>query len=234
MTVPPETNLIALLPWVLLGYLLGSVSFAWVLSRLRGMDLRRYGSRKLSGSNVYQFHGAGAMVLVGILDVLKSALPSWLALRHGPGPWGAVAVGLGATAGHNWSAYLGLKGGRGVSTALGLFLVVFWPAVPWILAWLALGRLWPTRAALVGYLGILLLPPWAAALGWGAPAIWSCVGFLILTTLKRLEGNREPPPAGEAWGPVLWRRWWLDRDVVAWDRWAAREPSGQDDLNNAV
>ncbi len=226
--------MIALLPWLLFGYLLGSVSSAWLYSRLRGVDLRRYGSRKLSGSNVYQFYGAGAMVVVGILDVAKAALPAWLALRHGPGPWGSVAAGLGATAGHNWSVYLGLKGGRGVSTALGMFLVVFWPAAPWILAWLALGRLWPSYAALVGYLGILLLPALALALQWGGAAVGACVGFLLLTTLKRLEGNREPPPAGETWRAVLWRRLWLDRDLSDFQSWAARQPHHDDHPSTAT
>lgn len=217
--------------WAASGYLLGSISFAWVVARLRGMDLRYYGSRKLSGSNVYQFHGAAAMVAVGILDVAKAALPASVALAHRPDAWGAVAVGLGATVGHNWSIYLGFKGGRGVSTGLGMLLVIFWPGVAWLLGWLALGRLWPSRAALVGYVGILLLPVWAILLAWGAPAFWASTGFAAVTTLKRLEGNREPLPAGERWGPVLWRRLWLDRDVVDWDRWAAREPSDDGDAN---
>ena len=220
--------------WAVLGYLSGSVSFAWILSRLRGMDLRRYGSRKLSSSNVYQFQGVSGLVIVGILDVAKAALPAWLALAYGPGIGGAVAAGLGATAGHNWSVYLGFKGGRGVSTALGMFLMVFWPAVPWVLGWLILGRLWPTRAALVGYLGILLLPAWASALEGGAPAQWACTGFLTLTTLKRLEGNREPLPQGESWGAVLWRRLWLDRDVADFESWATRRPSSDDGVNTVA
>ncbi|MCD6302913.1 MAG: glycerol-3-phosphate acyltransferase [Anaerolineae bacterium] len=220
------TTATALVGWAILGYLVGSISFAWVLGWLHGMDLRRYGSHKLSGSNVYQFHGVGAMVTVGILDVAKAALPAWAALVYGPGKWGAVAAGLGATVGHNWSAYLGLKGGRGVSTGLGMLLVIFWPGALWLLAWLALGRTWPSRAALIGYLGILLLPAFAILLAWSTPAIWASGGFAAVTTAKRLEGNREPLPAGETWGTVLWRRLWLDRDVVDFSRWAERQPTG--------
>lgn len=219
----------ALLAWAILGYLAGSISFAWLLGRLRGMDMRRYGSRKLSGSNVYQFHGTAAMVGVGILDVAKSALPAWAALVHGPGRWGAVAAGLGSTAGHNWSVYLGFKGGRGVSTGLGMLLVVFWPGVAWMLGWLALGRAWPSRAPLVGYLGILLLPAFALFLASNSPAIWGSAGFAVVATAKRLEGNREPLPPGETWGRVLLRRLWLDRDVTDADSWAARRPPARDE-----
>ncbi len=78
---------------ILLGYLSGSVSFAYLAGRLRKIDLRQYGGGKLSGSNVYHQVGLGGMVLVGILDIAKAAAPSWLCLKLGYALWVTVLAG---------------------------------------------------------------------------------------------------------------------------------------------
>ena len=71
---------------ILGGYLCGSVSFAYLCGRLfRGIDLREYGSGKLSGSNVYHHVSGLAMVVVGILDIGKATLPTWMGKRLGLG-----------------------------------------------------------------------------------------------------------------------------------------------------
>ncbi len=213
---------------VLTGYLCGSLSFAYLVSRIwKAVDLRQYGSRKLSASNVYEQFGLLAMIIVGILDLSKAILPTWLALHLGLGLPVAVMTGLAAMAGHNWSIFLGLKGGRGIGTAIGTLLVVFPWGVAWLLGWVAFGRLMPHTAAAPALLGFVTLPFLANLTGQPTITTWGCWVMLLLTVLKRLEGNREPVPTNEArWG-VFWRRLVLDRDIADFDSWAHRTPRTQ-------
>lgn len=214
---------------IVFGYLCGSVSFAYLSARLwRGIDLRKYGSGKLSGSNVYHHVSRPAIVLVGLLDLGKATLPTWLGLRWELGLPTAVAAGLAAMIGHNWSLFLGLTGGRGLAAAVGLLLIVFPWGVLWILAWVALGRLAPKRAAVPALLGVVALPLFAYATGQPEAAVWGCLGILIITIIKRMEANREPlPPGRERWG-VLFRRLLLDRDISDFDAWMQRTPSADE------
>lgn len=208
---------------ILLGYLCGSVSFAYLAGRLwQAIDLRRYGSRKLSASNVYNYLGFGGMALVGLLDICKAVLPTCLSLRLGYKPGLAVLVGLAVMAGHNWSLFFGFKGGRGIGTALGLLLCIFPWGAPWMLGWVAAGRLVPHAAAGPALLGFIGLPFFALWLRQPQTTVWGCWGLLLLTVLKRVEGNREPIPSQESPWRVFWHRLVLDRDIVDFEAWIRR------------
>ena len=213
---------------ILFGYLCGSVSFAYLVARLwRGIDLRKYGSGKLSGSNVYHHVARPAIVLVGLLDIAKAVLPTWLALNLDLGLPIAISAGLAAMIGHNWSLFLGLTGGRGLGSAVGTLLIVFPWGVLWELAWVALGRLTPKQAAVPALLGLITLPFLAYTTDQPKPVVWGCVGILVVALLKRLEANREPlPTGGERWA-ALWRRMVLDRDIADFDTWMQRTPETQ-------
>ncbi|MEA3408112.1 MAG: glycerol-3-phosphate acyltransferase [Chloroflexota bacterium] len=210
---------------IIFGYLCGSVSFAYVTGRLgRAIDLRHYGSRKLSGSNAYETMGFPAMVATGIGDIAKAVLPTWLAMHLGCGLPTIIMTGLAAMLGHNWSLFFRFKGGRGISTALGALFVVFpWGAL-WILGWTVLGGLRRHMAAIPALFGFVTLPLFAVAMGQAPALVWGCLGMLLVVILKRVEGNREPlPDMGNRW-TVLWRRLWLDRDMADHDRWIHRTP----------
>jgi len=211
---------------IIVGYLCGSVSFAYLAGRLwQSIDLREYGSRKLSGSNVYNYLGISGMVLVGLLDVAKAALPTWVTIRLGLAPAVTVMVGLAATAGHNWPIYLGFSGGRGISTTLGLLFCIFpWGAM-WVLGWLAAGRLVPRAAAVPALLGLIGLPLFALWLDQPGTTVWGCWGVLLLTILKRLEGNRQPISPEESVLRVLGRRLLFDRDVADFAAWVNHRPN---------
>lgn len=106
-----------------LGYLLGSVPFAYLLARSRRVDLRHTGSGVVSPANVYHALGlaAGAMAMVG--DVGKAVLPvavtRWLV-----GPEAAAYLALWVMVGHVWSPWLHFDGGRGMAIAVGTALVL--------------------------------------------------------------------------------------------------------------
>lgn len=224
-------NLPALLGWslfILLGYLLGSIPTAYLAGRwLKHIDLRRYGSGTVSGSMVWEHVAAWAVLPVGIFDVAKAAIPAWLALAAGLGEGAAAAAGLAAAVGHNWPLYLGFTGGRGTSTFLGIWLVLYPSAFPWMLGWLALGWMLGDSAPF-GLLGILSLPLFARWVG-GSPIVLSlAAGMLIITLAKRLEANRRPlPEEAAARCKVILYRLLLDRDILPHKEWIRREPTGQ-------
>lgn len=209
---------------VALGYLCGSISHAYLAGRiLRGIDLRQYGSGTLGGSNVYVHVSRSAMYLVGVLDILKAFLPTWLAAHVGMAPAVVMATGLAAVLGHNWSLFVGFKGGRGISAALGVLLVVFPPGVICMLLALGIGRL--CRAtAIAALLGFLTMPILALALAQPPHVIMADMVIALIAIVKRLEANRLPLPPDQSLRQTLWRRLWLDRDVADVEAWTTRRP----------
>lgn len=206
------------------GYLLGSIPSAYIAGRwIKGIDLRRYGSGTVSGTGVYYHVSKWAVVVVGLFDIAKAALPTWLGMRLGLGLPVALLAGLSAIVGHNWPLYLGFKGGRGISTFMGTLLVTF----PWgsflLLAALGIGRLLK-YTALVALLGMVTLPLLSWATGQPSAVTWACLGMLLLTIVKRLEANRMPLPPGPERRRVLILRLLLDRDVRAGKEWVTRQP----------
>jgi glycerol-3-phosphate acyltransferase PlsY len=208
---------------VLAGYLVGSIPFAYLAGRLlRGIDIRRYGTRAVTGSNVYENVSRPAVVVVGLLDMGKAALPTWLALRLGLGMPTALAAGLAAVAGHNWPLYLGFHGGRGIGSCLGVLTIAFPLGFPWMLLALAIG--WLLRNPVMPLVGFATLPVLVEVTGQPSAMTWACVAMLVLIVLKRMEANRAPLPEGrERWRTLL-RRALLDRDVEDWEYWAHRRP----------
>jgi len=106
---------------VLFGFLCGSIPFGFLLGKLRGLDVREKGSGNIGASNVTRVLGYKAGVIVAVLDIAKGALPVWFARHHGGVP---TMVGWAAILGHCFSPWLGGRGGKGVATAFGVFLMV--------------------------------------------------------------------------------------------------------------
>lgn len=106
-----------------LGYLTGSFPTGVLVIRLLGKpDLRLSGSGHTGGLNVSRLAGLAWGAITALVDVSKGVLAAWLAMRLTGTPWALPAAGIGAVAGHCWSAYVGFAGGMGLSTLFGLFL----------------------------------------------------------------------------------------------------------------
>lgn len=110
---------------IIIGYLLGSVPTAYIVSRLRkGIDIRNIGSRNMGGANVMREIGALEGVLVGLIDVAKGAGAILIAQALDiPELW-VFGAGFAALVGHNFPVFARLRGGRGAATIIGIFLVL--------------------------------------------------------------------------------------------------------------
>ena len=117
-----------LLAAVLLAYLLGSIPFGVVMSRLFGLgDLRKIGSGNIGATNVLRTGNKGAAALTLLLDAAKGGVAVWLARELTGAEGTAQLAGAAAFIGHIFPIWLGFKGGKGVATFLGTILVAAWP-----------------------------------------------------------------------------------------------------------
>jgi glycerol-3-phosphate acyltransferase PlsY len=142
---------------VLLAYLVGSLSFAVIVSRCMGLnDPRSYGSGNPGATNVLRSGNKGAAALTLLFDALKGMLPVWLA-RYGTAAWGldpdvVPLVGLAAFVGHLWPVFFQFKGGKGVATAAGVLIALNpWLGLATLLTWVVVARVtrYSSLAALV-------------------------------------------------------------------------------------
>jgi glycerol-3-phosphate acyltransferase PlsY len=109
---------------VAFGYFVGSVPFAFLLAQRRGIDLRRVGSGNVGAANVLRASGVAQAVAAMCLDAAKGAVAVLIAQRLADGPATPVAAGLASVIGHIYPVWLRFRGGKGVATAAGVFLVL--------------------------------------------------------------------------------------------------------------
>ncbi|MET0967769.1 MAG: glycerol-3-phosphate 1-O-acyltransferase PlsY [Tardiphaga sp.] len=121
-----------------IGYLLGSIPFGLVLTRLAGtQDIRTIGSGNIGATNVLRTGRKGLAAATLILDALKGTVAVVIASFVG-GPYAAMIAGLAAFLGHLFPVWLQFKGGKGVAVYIGVMLGLFFPAaIVFCLAWLA-------------------------------------------------------------------------------------------------
>jgi acyl phosphate:glycerol-3-phosphate acyltransferase len=130
----------AFLPVVfIIGYLLGSIPFGLVLTKLAGTaDLRSIGSGNIGATNVLRTGRKGLAAATLLLDALKGTAAVVIA-GHLGGPIAAMVAGLGAFLGHLFPVWLNFKGGKGVAVYIGILLGLFWPAaIVFCAIWLAM------------------------------------------------------------------------------------------------
>ena len=153
-----------LLAAAVIGYLLGSIPFGLVLTRLAGYgDIRQIGSGNIGATNVLRTGSKGAAALTLLLDLAKG----WAAVVIG-GAWSEHAALVAAACvmiGHMFPVWLDFRGGKGVATALGVLLALAWPvALGGALVWLATALLlrYSSLAALVAAVAAAIFAPFVA------------------------------------------------------------------------
>lgn len=110
--------------YIILGYLLGSIPFGYIFSRISGKNILEIGWHKTSTSNVFKNVGLWQGIATGICDIGKGYLAVWLAQNSGFSIEIQALCGTLAVVGHNWSCFLKFAGGRGIATLIGAFLAL--------------------------------------------------------------------------------------------------------------
>lgn len=188
------TDQVVFLLLLALGYLSGSIPYAVIVSRARGVDIRAVGSKNPGAHNVMVHVGRWSGRLVAILDLLKGTLPALLARWAGLSDWDVVWVGVAAMLGHVTSPFLALKGGKGLSTAFGLMLALA-PLETVIgslvgLTVLRLMRFVPVAAAVAAILTFaLMIARGASPATLAAPWITMAIA-LVVTLIELLDQRR--------------------------------------------
>jgi len=148
---------------VLAAYLMGSIPFAQLLSKRRGVDLRRVGSGNVGASNVLRTLGVRPAVLAMMLDAVKGTVAVLVAQRLTNGVAAPVMAGLASMIGHVYPVWLRFRGGKGVATAAGAFAVLA-PVAAAVAAGAFLLTVALTRFISVGSMvAALTLAAWAIA-----------------------------------------------------------------------
>jgi glycerol-3-phosphate acyltransferase PlsY len=193
---------LSLIVVAVLAYLLGSVPFGVVITRLLGLgDLRSIGSGNIGATNVLRTGHKGAAAATLILDAAKGGV-AVLVARAAVGEDAAQVAGLFAFLGHLFPVWLGFKGGKGVATFLGTLLALAWPVG------LAACATWAATAAVTRYSSLsalvaaVLSPIWALILGQGAMvALVILLAALVVlrhtANIARLRAGTEPRIGGK-------------------------------------
>jgi glycerol-3-phosphate acyltransferase PlsY len=173
---------LSLLAAGVIGYLLGSIPFGLLLTRLAGYgDIRRIGSGNIGATNVLRTGSKGAAALTLLLDLAKG----WAAVAIGKA-WGGEAALVAAgcvVIGHMFPVWLGLRGGKGLATAFGVVIALTWPvALVAALVWLstALFLRYSSLAALVAAVTAAVLAPFFA----DGPTAVLIAGIALLIILR--------------------------------------------------
>ena len=216
-------------------YLLGAIPTSYLVARLlKGVDIRESGSGNVGASNLSEHVGRWIGIPVGLFDlIVKATVPILIAdLLFDQPPVVQAAVGLAAVMGHNWSPYLNMTGGRGISTVIGIMVAfLMWPEIVIGLVLVGLvGTLWLRDMAFWMFAMIVALPALALVFGYAfdrEPAIFIlfvCLAIVLLA--KRLTANWERPEQGYSWRVFLYRLLW-DRDVRRPEDWTRRRIEGE-------
>lgn len=185
---------------VIISYLLGSIPFGIIFSKLfSDVDVRTVGSGNIGATNVMRAAGKKAAILTLLSDCLKGVLPVLVVKIVLQDDWTTVACAAAAILGHNFPIYLKFKGGKGVATSYGVVLAIV-PKIGVIclIAWLAAALLWrySSLSALVSFalfpILIFLTVPESKPLGLLSLFVFSMIYYRHRENIRRLIAGTEP------------------------------------------
>jgi len=200
---------------IISSYLFGSIPFAWIFARAKGIDLRKVGSGNIGATNLSRALGRKWAYLCFALDTLKGFLPIFIASRllqpsDNFNTFWCLAVGVAAILGHIFPVYLNFKGGKGVATSFGVALG-FWPyytisAVISLAVWIIIVLIFryislASMIASIAFaaalsLAILLNPDWQLSALWPLLIVACAIPFLVIIlhrqNISRILAGSEP------------------------------------------
>ena len=186
-------TLLSSLVAIVLAYLIGSLSFAVIVSRGFGLrDPRSYGSKNPGATNVLGSGHHAAAILTLLLDAMKGYVPVWLALwlspRFGWGETTIAFVGLAAFVGHLWPVFFRFQGGKGVATAAGVLLAFNpWLGLATLATWVIIVVFF--RYSSLASIVAALFAPFYQLLIWEPSAIALAIAVMSLLLIWRHSAN---------------------------------------------
>lgn len=168
-------------------YLLGSIPTGLLLAKAAGVDIRNSGSGNIGATNVYRTLGRSVGILTLVGDCLKGVIPVVAAAYLGMSDNWIAAVGLAAFLGHIYTVFLGFKGGKGVATALGVFLAVS-PAAVGAVLFIFVIVVWKWRYISLGSItAAMAMPGMVAVFDSRQPVVIMTVIIALLVAWKHKE-----------------------------------------------
>ncbi|MDP5334316.1 MAG: glycerol-3-phosphate 1-O-acyltransferase PlsY [Paracoccaceae bacterium] len=192
-----ETSAALLLLWAVIGYLMGSVPFGMVLTRVMGLgNLRDIGSGNIGATNVLRTGSKKAAALTLLLDGGKGAVAVLLA-RAMAGEDAAQIAGLAAMLGHCYPVWLRFQGGKGVATHIGLVLALAWPVGLAVCATWLVAAAASRTSSLAALAAAALSTFWMVLLGEGQALLLGAILTLLIfwrhrSNISRLRAGTEP------------------------------------------
>jgi glycerol-3-phosphate acyltransferase PlsY len=178
---------------VIAAYLVGSLSFAVIVSRAMGLaDPRSYGSGNPGATNVLRSGNKAAAILTLVLDALKGYVPVLIAAlygeRYGIGEGGVALIGLAAFVGHLWPLFFRFQGGKGVATAAGvLFGINPWLGLATLATWAIIAFFF--RYSSLASLVSAVFAPFYQLLIWGGGPVAGAITVMSLLLVWRHSAN---------------------------------------------
>lgn len=186
-----------MVPWILVGYAVGSVPFAFLLARRAGIDVRMAGSGNVGAANVLRTSGTPLGVAVMALDISKGAASVLVAYAAAGTPYTMAAAGAAAVVGHIYPVWLRFHGGKGVAVAAGVFGVLA-PLATIVATGVFFVTVWSTRIISLGSVAATVTLP-SVAWAFGAPlsVVIAAIGVASLILFRHRANIRRIAAGGE-------------------------------------
>lgn len=190
-------------------YLLGSLPTGFLVARARGVDIRTVGSKNMGATNVFRVLGKGPGIFVLLVDALKGFAAVWLArylVRHvvvvDDCDWynqtgAGIIGGLGAILGHNYTCWLGFKGGKGIATSGGVLVaLVPWAFLVGLITWIiCFATTRYVSAASIAAAAVLPFATWLTTHDWLLTIVTAAMAALAIykhkSNIQRLMNGTE-------------------------------------------
>lgn len=174
--------------FMVVGYLLGTIPTGYLVARMRGVNIQEVGSGNIGATNVLRTLGVVPALLVMLLDPLKGAVAALLPTAFGTDTWTVALAGLAAVIGNSFNVMLKLRGGKGIATSIGVFLVVD-PATAVLSIVLGVLTILVSRYVSLGSIvGMISLPLFVIAGGsFPVANLFLAVALAVLTIYRHRE-----------------------------------------------
>ncbi|OGO20624.1 MAG: hypothetical protein A2144_03030 [Chloroflexi bacterium RBG_16_50_9] len=227
-----------MITWFILivaAYLLGSLPTAYLVAKRRGVDLRQHGTKQVGGGNLWRTTSRKLGLLVGLFDFIKGMVMIVVAQLQGLDVAQQAIIGLAAIVGHNWPVFLRFHGGRGISTLLGIVLVLPainegtpWPAVI-ALGIVIVGTVIMRSSPFPVFVGAASLPLTYWISGGGIAVTMAFLAIFLIIILKRLTAQPSAEAASISTSKLLLNRLLFDRDISDRKVWIQRKPGATEE-----